>query len=257
MRKLSLILLILLPISVYADDKKEVVVGSAEELKGIDAKKITWKKDNSEMALIPAGSFEMGNAKDWMRSGQPVHTVELNAFYMDIKEVTMGQYKRFLVETGRQALPDFVPRYAPTDEHPALGVNWFDALAYCKWAGKRLPTEAEWEYAARGGLKGKRYPWGDEITHDDANYDGTGGWDKWQKPAPVGSFMPNGYSLYDVTGNVWEWCQDWYDSDRNTKVLRGGAWNRNTGYLRIAYRNHNSPQAWINSYGFRCVADVK
>ena len=85
MRKLSLILLILLPISVYADDKKEVVVGSAEELKGIDAKKFTWKKDDSEMALIPAGSFEMGNA-DWMRSGQPVHTVELNAFYMDIKE---------------------------------------------------------------------------------------------------------------------------------------------------------------------------
>ena len=123
MRKLSLILLILLPISVYADDKKEVVVGSAEGLKGINAQKITWKKDDSEMVLIPAGSFKKGNAKNWMRSGQPVHTVELNAFYMDIKEVTMGQYKRFLVETGRQALPDFVPRYSPTDEHPVLGVN--------------------------------------------------------------------------------------------------------------------------------------
>ena len=128
------------------------------------------------MRLIPAGTFKMGDndlypeAKVELegQSGEnpprPVHTVELDAFYMDIHEVTVEKYKRFANETGHifriSGQGTELSELAPTDQHPAIYVSWYDAKAYAKWAGKRLPTEAEWEYAARGGLVGKRYPWG-------------------------------------------------------------------------------------------------
>jgi len=280
-----LVMFVVLVGLVRAEDAKKVVVASAKELKGIKAKKIIWKKDGSEMALIPAGSFEMGDSMNepegWMDRSRPVHRVELDAFYMDVNEVTVGQFKQFVEESG-YAYHQFlristtgtnrwqdVAMNSPGDDYPMVYVSWHDAVAYCEWAGKRLPTEAEWEYAARGGLVGKRYPWGDEITHDDANYGGTGGSDKWDKCALVGSFESNGYGLYDMAGNVWEWCADWYDENyysisplKNPKgpdtgawgVLRGGSWNFNPGDLRAAVRHFYNPALTFNGNGFRCVS---
>ena len=140
-----------------------------------------------DMVRIPAGEFQMGS-NDADSDEKPVHTVYVDAFFMDTHEVTVGQYKRFISATGHRALPDWVSKYSPTDRHPVVGISWHDAMAYAQWAGKRLPTEAEWEYAARGGLVGKKYPWGDTLTHDTANYSGTGGRDQWEYTAPVGSF---------------------------------------------------------------------
>ena len=115
--------------------------------------------DGAEMVLIPAGEFAMGH--DNNETTKPVHTVYIDAFYIDKYEVTVGQYTQFVHDAGHRPLPDWVSKYSPTDQHPVVGVTWRDAMAYAKWAGKRLPTEAEWEKAARGGLVGKFQAWGD------------------------------------------------------------------------------------------------
>ena len=254
--------------------KDEVVEGEFE--------KITWWKDGKEMILIPAGSFEMGDSKNepeaWMEDSRPVHTVTLDAFYMDIHEVTMGQFKRFVNQSGYdyQGDWDYVAKYSPDDDYPMFQVNWYDAVAYAEWAGKRLPTEAEWEYAARGGLVGKRFTWGDDerLARDYANYDETGGRDKSKTTVPVGSFEPNGYGLYDMAGNLLEWCQDWYDSNyyKNSpsnnpqgpedgvlgiRVLRGGSWAYVTNRLRLADRYRDFPNNRGHASGFRCVSGLK
>ena len=233
--------------------------------------KITWQKDGKDMVLIPAGTFEMGDHHDNMENALPVHRVELNAFYMDVHEVTVGQFNEFVNQSGYKydGNWDSVAEYSPGDEYPMVLVSWNDATAYAKWAGKRLPTEAEWEYAARGGLVGKRYPGGDGISHDDANYSGTGGKDKWEYSSPVGSFAANGYGLYDMAGNAWEWCQDWYGENYyssspaknppgpvtgSSRVLRGGLWNANSNYLRVAARDYVAPNTRFLFIGFRCVS---
>ena len=186
------------------------------------------------MVLIPAGTFEMGsedeNADD---DEQPVHTVHLDAFYMDRYEVTNAQFKAFVdanPEWGKDNIEDrfheiiggplpeggeYLEHWrgntypAGKADHPVTYVNWYAAMAYAVWAGKRLPTEAEWEYAARGGLAGKKYPWGDdEAIPAGTNFDRYVG-----DTTPVGEDAANGYGLYNIAGNVTEWCLDAYESN--------------------------------------------
>lgn len=259
------------------------VVGVVLTGEGIDKpKKITWDKDNKGMVLISSGSFEMGDSKNepdgLMENAQPVHGVELNAFYMDITEVTVGQFKQFLLKSGYQYNGnwDNVALCSPSDDHPMVYVSWNDAIAYAEWSGKRLPTEAEWEKAARGNLKGQRYVWGDELKFANhyANFNGKQGKDVWdQTTAPVGSLSPNGYGLYDIVGNVSEWCVDSYSKDyyldspekdpkgpasspKGLRVIRGGSWLNCAYYLRVAYRSFNFPQVKNSYYGFRCVVGL-
>ena len=154
-------------------------------------KEIVWEKDGKEMVLIPSGSFKMGDHfSEGSTDERPVHMVELDEFYMDVHEVTVGQFREFVIQTGYNYDSwNEVAQYSPGDDYPMVYVSWEDAVAYAEWAGKRLPTEAAWEYAARGGLVGQRYVWGDDesLARDYANYSGTGGRDKWNRStAPVG-----------------------------------------------------------------------
>jgi len=239
-----------------------LVVESDKELKGVTDKKILWKKDGAKMVLIPAGSFQMGDHFNEGKDNEwPVHKVELNAFYMDVTEVTVGQFKKFVQQTGYGYGGDWnhVAKYSPGDDYPMIYVSWHDATAFAKWAGKRLPTGAEWVFAARGGLISRGYPWGDDETEarDYANFAGTGGKDEWdESTAPVGSLSPNGYGLYDMAGNVWEWCQDWYSGGKDFKVWRGGSWNFAADFLSVASRNNSRPDTRYYYRGFRCVSGL-
>ena len=175
------------------------------------------------------------------------------AFYMDKYEVTNAQYHEFVQATGHRD-----PIYWDNSKYnqpnqPVVGVSWNDAVAYAKWLGKRIPTEKEWEWAARGGLLGKKYPWGDQQPNSSrTNYYGA----NIGKPTAVGSYPANGYGLYDMAGNVLEWCQDWYDRDQHYKVLRGGSWADIPPILRVADRNNRNPLNRGIYHGFRCVSGL-
>jgi formylglycine-generating enzyme len=166
-------------------------------------------------------------------------------------------------------------------DHPVVHVSYRDARAYCSWAGKRLPTEAEWEYAARGGLESKKYPWGDELMpggeHRCNIWQGefpmlNTASDGYVGTAPVESYSPNGYGLYNMSGNVWEWCSDWFTERRSgrrnpagpekgmTKVTKGGSYLCHDSYCnryRVAARSSNTPDSSTGNIGFRCVADAE
>jgi len=227
------------------------------------------------MRLVPAGTFEMGS-ENGDRDEQPIHEVFLNDFYIDQYEVTNALYAA-CVAAGACELPSSSDSWtrssyygdARYDTYPVIYVSWEDAKTYCEWREARLPTEAEWEKAARGGLEGMDYPWGNESPTCTPGAENGAQFESCEDDTlEVGSFAPNGYGLYDMAGNTWEWVVDLYDSEYygsapdtyptpsdtdESRVLRGGSWDDSDGFLRVANRFRNSPDFTINGIGFRCA----
>lgn len=223
-----------------------------------------------EMVLVPGGQFLMG--KEGFGDHSPRHQVHIDPFFLDRYEVTSSSYHAFCEETGHR-LPEFwgmdVYRSGPDyPDHPVVGVSWLDAKRYAEWRGARLPTEAEWEYAARGGLVDKNYSHGDDL---DSTMYAPGGFTGKGGPSPVGSFPPNGYELHDMTRNVLEWVIDWYDPDYYAATaasnptgpgygkfrgVRGGGWH--TGpYCSRVYIRTGLQSNWVDfNVGFRCAKYV-
>jgi formylglycine-generating enzyme required for sulfatase activity len=230
----------------------------------------------SSMVLVPAGPYTMGSQAVG-GSATPEHTVNVPAFCIDIYEVTNAEYKAFCDATSRDYPPDpgfsGMPNYftnAAYVNYPVVTVTWYDAGAYAAWASKRLPTEAEWERAAKGNAENRQWPWGDTWVAGNANV--------WDNPAdgcintsPVGAY-PNGISpagCYDMAGNVWEWCEDdmhsdyngapsngsaWVNTPRDSeRIARGGAWYTIGTHTRCATRYYDYPAGSCSSIGFRCA----
>ena len=215
----------------------------------------------------------MGQA-DGREEERPVHLVIVDSFRLSRYQVTNAAYDTFRQSTNRE-MPPFRtdPKFASPDQ-PVVGVSWFDAAAYCEWLGReckcmvRLPTEAEWERAARAGLDQKLYPWGDEPIFERPGYH-----QRWREaPEPVGTSLPNGYGLYDMCENVHEWCEDWYDpayysvapkqnprgpARTTRRASRGGAWRHHLKIARCAARSSIPPEFKYADYGFRVAADLK
>jgi formylglycine-generating enzyme required for sulfatase activity len=277
---------------------------------------ITFKTASSTrsvgFALIPAGPFQMGDAMDGL-SDAPVRIVNVSAFYIGKTEVTKAEWDEVFAWGVPRGYDNWTINQGKASNHPVQTVTWFDVIRWCNarsekdglepcyrvngnimrtessvptvnWGanGYRLPTEAEWEKAARGGLGGKRFPWGDTISHSQSTYQSNGayaydvsptesfhptyGFDGPPYTAPVGSFDPNGYGLYDMSGNVMEWCWDWYgnyatgaQSDPKgvtaglSRVLRGGSWLSNANGCRVAGRHSGPPGNLGWEGGFRVV----
>jgi formylglycine-generating enzyme required for sulfatase activity len=238
-------------------------------------------KDGLEYVWIPPGAFEMGcvpGDDDCYAEEKPAHRVTLTqGFWMCRSEVPVYAYERFVAATGgtmpaepdTEAMPGYNDGWRKKN-HPMVKVTWEDAAGFCRWSGGRLPSEAEWEYAARGGVEGFKYPWGNDRSHDQANYWRTGGQDQWTYTAPVGSFPPNAFGLYDMAGNVYEWVADWYSEDYyarsprtdpagpprgQLRVTRGGSGFINPAVMRISTRLRSAPDTRNVAVGIRCAAD--
>jgi serine/threonine-protein kinase len=234
---------------------------------------IVSEKDGMVMLYVPAGEFDMGS-DEGPEDESPVHTVYLDAYWIDQTEVTNDQY-RMCVEAGGCNPPKNTSFFNITEyaEHPVVYVNWNDANDYCQWAGRKLPTEAQWEKAARG-TDGRTFPWGEEINCSRANYLGC---TEFAGTNPVGYYGEPGESPYgalDMAGNVWEWVADWYDSDYyritprenpigpisgDTRVVRGGSWDMVEYAARSTFRLFSLEiisTVALKSIGFRCANSV-
>lgn len=255
-------------------------------------REITNPLDSSRLVLIPGGTFAMGSpAGRGDPDEHPRHPVRVGSFYLGRCLVTNAQFARFLTASapgprpfaslrGASVRPTEISlvegRYLPTpgfEDHPVLGVSWEGAQAYCAWAGLRLPTEAEWEYAAAGGLASSRYPWGDAPPEGRSTYGRE--WPDGRSPAPttrVGSHAPNGFGLYDMVGNATQWTSSAYasypyvtsdgreepGSSRHglLRVARGGGWHADADGLRLARRLAYPPRStgsYFRATGFRCA----
>jgi len=232
------------------------------------------------MVSVPAGQFWMGRAHannldslDLVprakMDDRPANHIYLDAFFMDKYEVANADYAKFLQATGGRPPWHWPEGKIPqgAERLPVNNVNWFEASAYCKWAGKRLPTEAEWEKAARGGMDRNIYPWPKDAEGGPRAQAIIGG---RERPSPVGSLAPNGYGLYDMIGNVMEWTNDWYYANyyplmpkRNPKgpetgqyrSVRGAGWadGANGDEITTYYRNFSDPELRTTTIGFRCA----
>lgn len=255
-----------------------------------------------KFARIPAGDFLMGSSNAY-EDERPVHRVYVSEFFIGRYPVTQEEYARFIRATGYpppavRGLPliatggrdvvfkelaesyvwDEAEPPAGYGPHPVVLVRYDDAVAYCRWLSEalgqvvRLPTEAEWEKAARGGAEGLRYPWGDEIDLSRCNYLSDPSVKHQRGTRPTGTYEPNAYGLCDVAGNVWEWVSDWYSAEYysgsevrdprgpetgSVRIVRGGAWvNDDVSMLRCAYRHKVPPDTYAYSIGFRVVCSA-
>ena len=246
------------------------------------------------MAFVPAGEFWMGrvhfflvDAIGWFerdrQDNTPAHRVHLDAFFIDQNEATNEEYAKFVATAGSLKPWQWPKGEIPEGDEkiPVYNVSWEEADAYCAWAGKRLPTEAEWEKAARGGLDRKRFPWGDEglglegyEANDDSIAAKTGNRAHTNYPfgpATVGSYPSNAYGLNDMSGNVWEWVNDWYYRNYYSvsplenpqgpqgkyKIIRGGGWSDSDDRnLMNHFRSYADPEVRSTTVGFRCAQSV-
>ncbi|MCP4902238.1 MAG: formylglycine-generating enzyme family protein [bacterium] len=198
---------------------------------------------------------------------RPAHFAKIVPFLLDATEVTLAQYRAFATATGH--VPPPRPDFPQGSHHPVVNVSWKNARDYCAWIGGRLPTESEWEYAARSGSSENRYPSGSHLDHESANFAGIKGRDRWQRTSPVCSFDANQWGFFDMAGNVWEWCADSYTPDYRTnqssdgsgmyaglKVIRGGSWLARDSLLRVSSRSWYPPSRHMFNVGFRCARSV-
>jgi len=260
----------------HKEGDEDLTVAAAEAPRKPGLKKAALKKTVSptvagkkNMVFVPAGAFTMGS-NDWWPKTQPEHKRFVKGFYIDKYEVTLERYAAFIKATGHSAPPNWIEGKIPPEKagHPVTYVSWFDADAFCRWEGKHLPSEEQWEKAARGTDK-RAFPWGERFSRKKANTPQFG----YGNTMKVGSFSEgvSPYGAYDMAGNAWEWVDNWfkpYPGNRHPdenygerfKVLRGGSWYDCTYYkCGISAPSYNriffNPETKNNNFGFRCATE--